>query len=71
MPVTIKSDGTVDSTRVYDEAGREVGVIERLEIIVDAKNDTVRAVLTLENPKFELTDGSVVKIKPTTKGKSK
>lgn len=64
MPITIKSNGTVDSTRVYDEAGREIGIVEKLEIIVDAKKDTVRAVLTMENPKFELTDGSVVKIKP-------
>lgn len=65
MPITIKSNGTVDSTRVYDEAGREIGIVEKLEIIVDAKKDTVRAVLTMENPKFELTDGSVVKIKPS------
>jgi len=70
MPITIKSNGTVDSTRVYDEAGREIGIVEKLEIIVDAKKDMIRAVLTMENPKLELTDGNVIKIKPS-KEKSK
>ena len=57
MSVTIKSDGTVDSTRVYDETGREIGVIEKLEIVVDAKKDVVRATITMDNPKFEFIDG--------------
>lgn len=56
MPVTIKSDGTVDSTRVYDETGREIGIVEKLEILVDAKKNIVRATITMENPKFEVTD---------------
>jgi len=60
MPVTIKSDGTVDSTRVYDENGREIGVVEKLEITVDAKKNIVRATITMENPKFELTDGNTI-----------
>jgi len=57
MPVTIKSNGTVDSTRVYDSRGREIGSVDKLDIHVDAKKNVVKAVLTMENPRFEFIDG--------------
>ncbi len=60
MPITIKSNGTVDSTRVYDDRGREIGAVDKLEIVVDSKKDTVKAILTIDNPTFELTDGFTV-----------
>ena len=69
MSVTIKSDGTAESTRVYDDAGREIGIVDKFELVVDAKKGVVRATLTMDNPKFEFVDGSMKVIK--SKGKTK